>query len=43
MHLRDPKNTYLTGMRHTATACCVLRDGFRDALIDSKILRFAVD
>ncbi len=43
MHLRDPKNSYLTGMRDTATACCMLRDGFREALINSKILRFAVD
>ena len=42
MHLRDPKNNYLTGMRDTATACCVLRDDFREALINSKIFRFAV-
>ncbi len=40
MHLRDPKNNYLTDMRDTATACCVLRDDFREALINSKI--FAV-
>jgi len=32
----------LTGMRDTATACCVLRDDFREALINSKIFRFAV-
>ncbi len=43
MHLRDPKNNYLTGMRDTANACCVLRDDFREALINSKILRLAVD
>ncbi len=44
MHLRDAKNNYLTDVRDNATACCVLRDDFREALItgNSKIFRCAV-
>ena len=43
MHLRDQKKiNYLTGMRDTANACCVLRDDYREASINSKSLRFAV-
>ena len=41
MHLRDPKSHYLTGIRDATTACCVLRDDFREALINSIIFRFA--
>ncbi len=37
MHLRDPENNYLTGLRDTAIACCVLREKFREAFIYSKI------
>ncbi len=29
-------------MRDAATACCVLRDAFREAFINSKNFRFAV-
>ncbi len=42
MHLLDPKINYLPGLRDTAIACCVLREEFREALTNSKNVRFAV-
>ena len=42
MLLRDQTNKYLTGMRDAGIPCCILRDKFREALINSKIFRCAV-
>ena len=36
MHRRDPQKAYLIGMRDTVTVFYVLRDDFREALINSE-------